>query len=173
MLRLLPALLVLLFAVPALAEVLDAPTPGIRFADPLNGMTITGPTVHIELEVRDFIMDAGNAVSLPDEYANGERRANTGHYHVYVNRLDEGLWPETYAFTGAGNDMAFDLDLPNGTYQLMATLQYDDHTLRVMNGPKDWPALAVTTITVVPEPASLALLGMGGAVLLMRRRRCR
>ncbi|MEX2387084.1 MAG: PEP-CTERM sorting domain-containing protein [Phycisphaeraceae bacterium] len=154
------------------ASFIDDPTPGVRFVEPLNGSTVQ-ETFEIEVIFTEgFAFEPEYAVNAGTNYADGTRRANAGHYHIYATRIEPGVFHSTVGFTGAVDTLTQSITLEAGhEYLLLATMQYDDHTLRVMNHPQNFPSVDAVTVNVIPEPASLALLGLGGTLLLCRRRR--
>lgn len=88
----------------------------------------------------------------------------SGTYDIFQNANDDGQTPGEYFMTASGQA------LTNGTVfndgQNTFTISYDIDSTGLNPGSD-----IVLTTTAVPEPASLALAGLGAGGLLLRRRR--
>ena len=136
---------------------------------------------------QNFTYEPNEATSLPSQYANGKRRSGIGHTHVYATYMDDNtndptdpnFWDYTNVFLGAPaatevspGILEFDITLPElGMWELNVEIQYDDHTSRVRWHPQFIGSYDVARVNVVPEPSSLALLGLGGLAIGIRRRK--
>ena len=141
--------------------------------DPLDAPLPMNTT--IEILTDGMPLDFPAARALPGGYGDGTRRPNIGHLHVYGTLLDdEGIFHETNVFLGAaafqgtptGAEVALaTINFPApGEWLLVATAQYDDHTLRLMNHPQQWPSLDAVVVTVVPEPGAIALTALAATL---------
>lgn len=144
----------------------DNPTPSVRFLSPKNGDVLESGSVLFEVETQNYKFDydmattPGDQENLPISYASVVQEPNSGHVHVYVQKLNEDeiydskdfvmpnsfLMPENFKMPDRGN---FTLnDLPGGEYRVLVELTQHDHGPRVKFHPRDWPSLDVIYITL-------------------------
>lgn len=159
----------------------------IKIDPTLNGSTVS-ESFTFRAYTQNFTYEPGEATSLPDQYANGKRRAGFGHMHVYATFLgdnsndpaSEDFWNYTNVFLGApaANEIdpgifEFDITLPaEGPWQITTEIQYDDHTSRGRWHPQYYGSFDTVQVNVVPVPEPSAIIMMGsGLMLLVRRRR--
>lgn len=157
----------------------------IKIDPTLNGSEVP-LNFTLDLWFQNFSYEPQESTSLPTQYANGKKRPQAGHFHVYGTLMDDNsldpaspdFWNYTNVFLGAPaatlvepGHVQFDINLPvEGTYQLRVETQYDDHTFRVAPHPQNWNATESIYVTAIPEPGTMALLTLGGVLLLRRRR---
>ena len=132
------------------------------------------------------IFDLGSSADLADLYIWNERE-NSGRYtatfNVYVaatptNAVTHGPTGSTaidYDFASGGWTLINTAAVLTGTYQgdrvvaLNATGQYVG--VEILSNGGDPAKVGLAEVAITPEPATLALLGIGGLVALRRRRR--
>jgi len=98
-----------------------------------------------------------------------------GRFDTYVK--DKTGSPETYINSGGSLTFTFNISwtgtAPLDTDFIELSAQVDDHTIsyaaaKFYNGPPEMSAYGATNI---PEPATIALLGLGALALLRKRKR--
>ena len=110
------------------------------------------------LDVENFSYEPSSSTELPAQYANGERRANAGHFHVYA-ALRSDSFNDTNVFLGApgfvtGEDgkLTATIDFPcDGRWLIFVVTQYDDHTPRIPQHPQQWPGIDTVEVTVTDQ----------------------
>jgi PEP-CTERM motif len=150
---------------------------------------VDSPMVDFDLMITDFGAAAGyNAVDVivgSDDGLAVSFAMNTPG----VTQFFGGSAADTSVYASGWKFGYFGTTSPTPTAQLLGTLTVDttglaegQYTVQI-NGDTDGgksvltagvttePLIGSATITVVPEPATLALLGIGGLVTAMRRRR--
>lgn len=98
--------------------------------------------------------DGGNATSIPALTGNGSYTNSFGNASVLAE------------FTGTGN-----ISLPAGTYTFTTLQNHGGNSLDAQVTDATLTGNVTYTYTAVPEPTSVTLLVLGGAVALMQRRR--
>ncbi len=100
-----------------------------------------------------------------------EFQLDNGLYDVFVVAGDPGYTDQTNDLLIEGV-LAVDPDGEDNFDEYTVRVQVDDGRLTIAPGPNaDNAKIAFTEITLVPEPASMAVLGLGGMGVLLRRRR--
>jgi hypothetical protein len=159
-----------------------APGAGWDFSSSLASLTASGIT-HIDLTMTLQDGDSGSSDFDFNHlffYVGGSRDANTG---VYTGGINTGI--VLNGFRAASTDtVTFSLDISptigaqiltqlNGNAGRLSGFIVSDNTAdtapngnQMFAGNSNLPSDATTTLTLVPEPATLALLGAGTLLLL-------
>ena len=141
----------------------------------------SGTSINIGNNFDSFVItvDLGSvqSVGVVDLFGSGDAVGDPRLNQVYTlsGSIDGTLFTElatidTTSLSRTGDDVfSFSsIDLEGAQFQF---LEFDILPSNVVGGNTESPLIREIDITVVPEPSSAALLGLGGLGLLLRRRR--
>ena len=139
----------------------------VAFADDIDDNDI--PNVKYYPGTGDLYLELDGYASLPGLKVNvDESKVNAGYTAGFSNP------PWTYVYANSAMQWAFDMGNGGGTEksQLPILIGNLDTGLGAGDfGQVEYALYTYTNVTIVPEPATMLLLGIGSLSVLARRRR--